>query len=485
MNQKKPILNEPNLNVQVALYPRVSTQEQAVNGHSIDEQIDRMKKYCAAMNWNVYKIYTDAGFSGGNTDRPALKQMIRDVKRGKIDKVLVYKLDRLSRSQKDTLLLIEDVFLANNTDFISMSENFDTSTPFGKAMVGILAVFAELERNQIKERMSMGREARAKDGKFHGSKMVPIGYDYVDGKLMVNEYEAMQVRKIFEMYLSGKTPNIITKELNEAGFKNKYGDWKMDTVRVTLRRKTSLGFIVHNGELFEGEHEPIIDQETFDKAQDLIEIRSQEFFKNIRRGKVTSYLGGFLECGLCGNGIYKKSRKKINGRTEKYVCVTKERRKSQLEAGLRCNNTPWMMNDLDNLIFDEIRKLAFDPNYIAELKENSDVRNTEIIMSEIEKINDQISRLMDLYSLGSLPVELLSDKIKDLNDERTKLEDEIHRQESIEARKTSHNDAIKAIQSFDDVLNRGDFDEIRSLLSLLIDKIVVTHENVDIYWRFI
>ena len=190
--------------MRVALDPRVSTQEHAANGYSIDEQIERMKKYCEAMNWTVYKVYTDAGYSGANTDRPALKQMIKDIKRGKIDKVLVYKLDRLSRSQKDTLELIEDVFLANNVDFVSMNENFDTSTAFGRAMIGILAVFAQLEREQIKERMAMGREARAKEGKFHGSCMIPIGYDYTDGKLVTNEFEKIQIQKIFQMYASDR-----------------------------------------------------------------------------------------------------------------------------------------------------------------------------------------------------------------------------------------------------------------------------------------
>lgn len=90
----------------IGLYPRVSTQEQAVNGHSIDEQIERMQKYCEAMGWTVYKVYTDAGYSGADTNRPALQRMIKDVKAGRIDKVLVYKLDRLSRSQKDTLMLM-------------------------------------------------------------------------------------------------------------------------------------------------------------------------------------------------------------------------------------------------------------------------------------------------------------------------------------------------------------------------------------------
>ena len=155
------------------------------------------------MGWEIVETFVDPGFSGGDTDRPGLKAMIKTVETSDIDKVVVYKLDRLSRSQKDTLFLIEDVFLKNNTDFVSMNENFDTSTPFGRAMIGILAVFAQLEREQIKERMSMGKEARAKEGKWHGGATEPIGYDYdpVTELLNVNEYEAMQVKELFELFL--------------------------------------------------------------------------------------------------------------------------------------------------------------------------------------------------------------------------------------------------------------------------------------------
>ena len=159
----------------VGIYVRVSTAEQAKDGYSIGEQLDRLTKYCNAMNWTIAKTYTDAGHSGATIVRPALQRMIKDVQSGCLEKVVVYKLDRLSRSQKDTLYLIEDVILASGADFVSMCENFDTATPFGKAMIGILAVFAQLEREQIKERMGMGKLARAKEGKYGGSCNVPIG----------------------------------------------------------------------------------------------------------------------------------------------------------------------------------------------------------------------------------------------------------------------------------------------------------------------
>ena len=104
--------------------------------------------------------------------------------------MVVYKLDRLSRSQRDTLTIIEG-FLEHGVDFVSMTENFDTSTPFGKATIGILSVFAQLEREQIKERCSLGRVGRAKEGKYRGGGFVPIGYEYKDGSLIVNPAEAM------------------------------------------------------------------------------------------------------------------------------------------------------------------------------------------------------------------------------------------------------------------------------------------------------
>ena len=131
-----------------ALYIRVSTQEQAQEGYSVGEQKERLIAYCKAQDWIIADIYVDGGYTGSNLKRPGIQQLITDT--DKFDLVLVYKLDRLSRSQRDTLYLIEEVFLPNNVDFISMQESFDTSSPFGKAMIGLLAVFAQLEREQIK-----------------------------------------------------------------------------------------------------------------------------------------------------------------------------------------------------------------------------------------------------------------------------------------------------------------------------------------------
>ena len=132
-----------------ALYVRVSTEAQAEEGYSVGAQTERLQSYCKAMGWAKTELYVDGGFSGSNLERPEMQRLIGDVKSGKTAAVLVYKLDRLSRSQKDTLYLIEDVFIPNDVDFISLNESIDTSTPYGRAMIGILSAFAQLERENI------------------------------------------------------------------------------------------------------------------------------------------------------------------------------------------------------------------------------------------------------------------------------------------------------------------------------------------------
>ena len=470
--------------MKIALYPRVSTQEQAMSGFSIDEQIERMTKYCEAMGWTVYKVYTDAGFSGGDMDRPNLKKMIRDIKQGKVDKVLVYKLDRLSRSQKDTLYLIEDVFLANNVDFVSMNENFDTSTAFGRAMVGILAVFAQLEREQIKERMAMGRDGRAKKGKFHGSGVLPIGYDYIDGKLVVNEFEAMQVKKVFELYLLGKSPYRIAEYMDNAGFAHRYGKWRQQTINDCISKKTYLGKIVHNGTVYDGEHEAIIDQATFDRANELKELKAEKHSKTrLRSGRITSFLGGHLVCGKCGAKMSKKANVCRGHRYEKYVCLSRWKVAPNLIKDPNCMNKIWNMADLDSLVFDEIKKLSLEPEYLEEIISNDDDQ-TAVIQNEIDKIDEQMSRLMDLYTIGQFPMDVLKDKVHSLTDQKEKLENELDRLLDEEHARLSYEKTLQLIHSFSDVLDRGDYDEIRTVIGALVDKIEVNDENVTIHWSF-
>lgn len=153
-----------------ALYIRVSTEAQAEEGYSIQAQTERLEAYCKAMGWDNYRCYTDGGYSGSNLDRPEMTRLIADARGGQVATVVVFKLDRLSRSQKDTLYLIEDVFLPHGVDFISLNESIDTSTPYGRAMIGILSAFAQLERENIYLRTRMGMVERVRQGYWMGGR---------------------------------------------------------------------------------------------------------------------------------------------------------------------------------------------------------------------------------------------------------------------------------------------------------------------------
>lgn len=473
--------------MKVALYPRVSTTEQANEGYSIGEQIERLEKYCDAMNWTVYKVYTDPGYSGGDLNRPGLQTLIKDVKAGKIDKVVVYKLDRLSRSQKDTLYLIEDVFLANNTDFVSITENFDTSSPFGIAMIGILSVFAQLEREKIKERMTMGREARAKKGLYSPSKNILIGYDYVDGLLQVNSYEKMIVNEVFDLFVSGTPVRTIAHILTEKGLTHHYGEWNDTTVRRILINRHYIGEVKYQKKWYKGVHTPIVEIGKFNKAQEILKYRRDSYHSS---NKHSSYLGGLIWCKRCGARYHPKAIKPRKDGTviKKYMCYSRSKRMAKMIMDPNCNNTVFLLDELEEAVFNEIRKLSLDPAYLDEIREeraDGGEDKISIIQKEIEHLSEMISGYMDLYPLKKLTLQEVEAKIEPLADRREKLEDELavlldEEDDSL----LSAEDALELVRSFDDILDQGNFDEIRKTLEILIERIEIDGDILRIHWNF-
>ena len=464
----------------IVLYCRVSTTEQAENGHSIDEQRERLINYCKARGWDDYEVFTDAGFSGAKITRPALSNALNLIRNKKVDKILVYKLDRLSRSQKDTLTLIEDVFLANGCDFISISENFDTSTPLGRAMIGILAVFAQLEREQIKERMLMGHEARAKQGKYSGNWRNPIGYDYIDGKLIVNEYEKMLVQKVYEMYSQGISPYKIAETLNESGLNHRYGKWLPVSIRRIVTTRTYLGEVSFQGKWFDGVHEPIISEEMWNKCNTMHYKRVQDFtLHGTRVGMSNTYLGGYLVCKRCGAKYSKKINRSGKYKYPLYQCQSRSYKKTDRCKDPYCKNKNWKIDELDNLVLGEIKKLSFEPI------ENVETVNERpaIIKKQIEKLEKQQNKLIELYSLDSIPKDTLQDKITELNVQIEKLNEQIISIEN-EEKKLSQSEVISLASSIDEVVERGNLEEIRSVISALIDYIEIDGEDITIHWSF-
>lgn len=377
----------------VAIYIRVSTARQDLEGYSIPLQKERLIAYCKAKGWVVAGVFVDPGHSGSSLERPGITQLIEGVESGKFDIVLVYKLDRLSRSQKDTLFLIEDVFMANGTDFVSVQESFDTSTIYGRAMVGILSVFAQMERETITERTLMGRAGRAEEGLWHGGGTDPIGYDYVDGGLTINESEAAQVREVYELFAAGHSVTEITRRME--GCKTKHGDWShTSTVGNVLDNPLYAGTVHFDGVRGKGRHEAIVDPD--------VDKRVKSRRARMRRAEASEdsafLLTGLIYCSGCGARYF--PHKRPNGKVV-YSCHSRAKKNKKMvkDPSCKCPHIP--VEKLDALVEDEVLRLANNPYMVDEIIKkraandgDSDAGHSSV--DEVRRLDAEIGRLMDL-----------------------------------------------------------------------------------------
>lgn len=469
------------LNTVVALYIRVSTQEQASEGYSIDEQRERLVKYAEAQSWSVYRVYSDPGFSGGSLERPGLRSLILDVNAGKVNKVVVYKLDRLSRSQKDTLYLIEDVFLPASVDFVSMTENFDTGTPLGRAMIGILSVFAQLEREQIKERMSLGREGRAKSGLFHGSNRIPIGYRYEDGQLVVDPYEAEIVRRIYREFNSGKTKASIASGFQREGITTHFGKITAGTVHSVVTNRVAIGIIVHNGTEYPGQHEAIIDREEYDRAADRLKRQAATDQNHFNFQKHASAITGLCYCANCQKKmiIQHKGRRRKDGTIGRALCCP-----GKTKTG--CTTPRYDLGVIERYVLDQIKKLRLDPEYFKETRSNTqtagDLERIEILEDRIKGNDVKISRLMDLYTIGGIDLASIKDKIETYNLESNTLREEIERIRETLSEEIGDEEIRRLAESLE--ADAEDPEKARIACKALIDRIEFNGQDITIQWTF-
>lgn len=245
------------------VYTRVSTDAQGEDGKvSLPEQ-ERMAKACIeSKGWRYVRTYEDNGYTGRNTNRPGLQEMLKDVRNGEIEAIVIFKLDRLSRKQRDTLAIIEDDLLNNGVDLVSLNETLDTTTPWGRAMIGILSSFNQLESENIALRTKMGRYATAREGGYAGGKP-PLGYRAVNGRLEIVPEEAEIVRKVFELRKQGKTLQGIADTLNEMGYRSKKGnEFKHSAIQTIVNNEsTYLGNYKYGEESCENTHEAILKDE--------------------------------------------------------------------------------------------------------------------------------------------------------------------------------------------------------------------------------
>lgn len=249
----------------VAIYARVSTEDQAKEGFSLDNQLEKLRSYCKARGWKIVGEYVDDGYSGRDIKRPAYQKMMEDI--DKWDVLLVMKMDRIHRNSKNFMLMMEQL-RQKNKEFVSMTESLDTSTAMGRFVMDIIQRIAQLESEQIGERVYDGMRQKAKQGVGLLGSPAPYGYRYENGKLVGIKEELDNVKEIYKMYLEGKSLQEIVDWFNEKGIKGKKGGkWDKKTISRILSNPVYCGLVEWEDILFKGNHETIISIEEFNKVQ--------------------------------------------------------------------------------------------------------------------------------------------------------------------------------------------------------------------------
>ncbi len=319
------------------VYTRKSTDKGLDHAYStLDAQRDACEQYIrsqAARGWQLSpRRYDDGGFTGANLERPAFQRLMKDIDEGTVDVVVVYKVDRLSRSLLD-FARVMDRFSQAGTAFVSVTQNFSTADAIGRLTLHMLMSFAEFEREMIAERIRDRIAASRRKGKWCTG-TPPLGYVLRDKRLQVVETEAEVVRAIFGLYLEEGHARGVTRALNEAlkrpslvpfnpAIRNRRR-WTRNQVLRILENPLYLGYVPHQGELYPGEHEAILDRETFDRVQAL--IHHTTITQKRRHSDPAYLLRGRLFCGECGAAMTTGTSKKRGKDYRYYRCHTRNQR---------------------------------------------------------------------------------------------------------------------------------------------------------------
>lgn len=468
------------------IYVRVSTEEQAKEGFSIRAQEEKLKDYARIKDWNIYKIYSDEGISGKSIEcRPQIKELIKDIKSGHIKNVLVFKIDRLTRNTSDLIYLI-NLFNEYGCAFNSLCESIDTQTPSGRMFIKIIGIFAEFERENIVERTKLGFERKVKEGYSLCTRTASYGYDKCKGDKIqkINKREAAIVEEIFEMFVNGGMPFLdIAKNLNERNIPTKENSvWQARSIKNMLTNCNYIGNVRYatkdekrNFEV-KGNHEPIISEELYNEAQELIGSISKKSYT--KRPKEENYFSGILYCGKCGAELatHNDSAKNKNG--EKifkggYRCKGHRRKTCNASNILHKNAETAFLNYLEQIedfsAADEIQ--IKEMNSIKENKTqqklNHFLKNLEC--KERELIGSYAENKLNFEQYIQLKDYIESEKIRTL-DQISKLSSLKEDEEEIII---GHDDIIKSFKENWELLTNS---EKRLFLLKFIDKIVIVNE---------
>jgi site-specific DNA recombinase len=475
--------------VRCAIYTRKSTEENLeLDFNSLDAQREAAEAYIASQKhagWLAMPDrYDDGGFSGGTTDRPAFQRLMADVEEGRVGCVVVYKIDRLSRSLMDFARIME-VLDRRNVSLVSVTQQFNTTTSMGRLTLNILLSFAQFEREIISERTRDKIAAARRKGKWTGGPPI-LGYDRVRDnrgtRLVVNETEAVLVRAIFEKYLKVGSLMAVAKWLNQQGSVNKAftttsgkarggKDFDKSTLKKMLTNVLYLGKITHGDQVYPGEHAAIIDEDLFGRVQGML-ARNRNSGGKYQRNKYGALLKGLVRCKHCGCGMVHHYAAKGGKRYRYYVCLT-----AQKKGWASCPYPSLPAGDLEQFVIGQIKATCSDPALLADVvgqaveqlnRQIEEVKQSRARQeSRVRRINDDICQVARVPNAPGASAELATLQEELRKAEATLLE--TNRQIVVlEERLVNQDELSGAFEAFEPMWDRMLPDERTRLVHLLV-----------------
>ena len=394
--------------IRCAIYSRKSTDENLeTEFNSLDAQREAGEAYIASLRqegWVALPTrYDDGGFSGGTLERPALQRLLADVERGRVDCVVVYKLDRLSRSLLDFVKLVE-VFERHEVSFVSVTQRFDTSTSMGRLMLNILLSFAQFEREIIGERIRDKVAATKRKGKYTGGRPV-LGYgvDRANHRLVVNQEEAKLVCHIFDRFLKLGSATELAKELNAGGHRTKSWPtekgvvlggrpWNKSHLYRLLNNPLYVGEVTHKENRYPGEHEAIISRQVWERVHAIL-AKNAHVRANHTRAKTHALLRGVIRCAHCDAAMLPTFSARRGKRYRYYLCG-----RASKQGHDACPTRTLAAGEIEGVVVEQLRGVFRSPEMIAKTYRSARAQaeeRREALRLERERAEEELKALRE------------------------------------------------------------------------------------------
>lgn len=479
-------------------YCRVSTEEQSTDDHySLDNQEKKGKDYAKLKNWRIVRTRKDVA-SGKDTNRSGFQELVQAVKAREIDLVLVYRLDRLSRNVRDIYDML-DLMREHDVAFVSITEGFDTTTAMGRAMLGVAAVFAQLTREMIAENVKDGLMRRAESGKWNGPKWnPPYGYSYiVGGTIEPKEDEAEIARQVFGWFTRDKWGTTkIARVLNSRGVVRNSampgsGQWHQSKIWEMIQNPVYAGYLVAGEKLVKGDHEALVDEETWELAKEIAAGRK----KAAPRTKASPHLlSGLVRCGKCNRTLVAQFAKyKTNGGEKRFVGF--RHAPNEFVGERYCPGVYHRGDTLEEAVVAGILELSKKPRLMEMALASAQKRTADEAqpirdeatriagrLAELDELFDDWANRLDRRIIDDKQFErhnsgLLSEKAK-LQNRLEELDQKLSEGERIEV---SLAEVQHVLQDVSAAWGSLQFEERREVLRMIVEKVAVHPDKVELH----